>query len=114
MITLPWPDARLSPNRRYDRRRLIGIRRIAKDTAWALVNEQRLSMRPGPLELKLTFQPPDRRKRDLDNLYSTFKAYQDGIFEALGLDDSLIARVILLRGAVVVKGGMVIVELSEI
>jgi len=77
-----------------------------------LTRESRLVLLETDLQIKITFCPPDKRRRDLDNLYATFKAYQDGIFEALGLDDCLIDRVILQRGELV-KDGCVIVELKE-
>jgi crossover junction endodeoxyribonuclease RusA len=105
-LLLPWPDPHLSPNKRHDLRALTGYRRIAHDQGWAAVNERRLSLSAVPLQISLEFHPPDRRRRDLDNLYSSFKAYQDGIFEALGLDDSLIQTVHLMRGKVC-QGGAV-------
>ena len=111
-IYFPWLDARLSPNKRIDRRALIGVKRDAKDLATLLTFESGLVLLDTDLQIKITFCPPDKRRRDLDNLYATFKAYQDGIFEALSLDDSLIDRVILQRGEKV-KDGYVIVELTE-
>ena len=111
-IFFPWLDARLSPNKRIDRRALIGVKQDAKLLAMALTRESRLVLLETDLQIKITFCPPDKRRRDLDNLYATFKAYQDGIFEAMGLDDCLIDRVILQRGEVV-KDGYVIVELTE-
>jgi len=111
-IYLPWLDSRLSPNKRIDRRALIGVKRDAKELAMMLTFESRLTLLETDLQIKITFCPPDKRRRDLDNLYATFKPYQDGIFEALSLDDSLIDRVILQRGEMV-KDGYVIVELTE-
>lgn len=111
-IYFPWLDSRLSPNKRIDRRALIGVKQDAKTLAMALTRESGLVLLEADLQIKVTFCPPDKRRRDLDNLYATFKAYQDGIFEALQMDDSLIDRVILQRGEVV-KDGYVIVELTE-
>lgn len=111
-IFLPWLDARLSPNKRIDRRALIGVKQDAKNLAMLITRDSRLVLLETDLQIKITFCPPDKRRRDLDNLYATFKAYQDGIFEALTLDDSLIDRVILQRGEVV-KKGCVVVELTE-
>jgi crossover junction endodeoxyribonuclease RusA len=111
-IFFPWLDSRLSPNKRIDRRALIGVKQDAKTLAMALTQESRLVLLETDLQIKITFCPPDKRRRDLDNLYATFKPYQDGIFEALRMDDSLIDRVILQRGEVV-KDGCVIVELTE-
>ena len=111
-IFFPWLDARLSPNKRIDRRALIGVKQDAKLLAMALTRESRLVSLETDLQIKITFCPPDKRRRDLDNLYATFKTYQDGVFEALNLDDCLIDRVILQRGEMV-KDGCVIVELAE-
>ena len=111
-IFFPWLDARLSPNKRIDRRALIGVKQDAKLLAMALTRESRLVLLETDLQIKITFCPPDKRRRDLDNLYATFKTYQDGVFEALNLDDCLIDRVILQRGEMV-KDGCVIVELAE-
>jgi len=111
-IFFPWLDSRLSPNKRIDRRALIAVKRDAKELAMLLTFESRLILIETDLQIKITFCPPDKRRRDLDNLYATFKPYQDGIFEALAMDDSLIDRVILQRGETV-KDGYVIVELEE-
>jgi len=111
-IFFPWLDSRLSPNKRIDRRALIVVKRDARLLAMALTWDSKIAVIETDLQIKITFCPPDKRRRDLDNLYATFKAYQDGIFEALALDDSLIDRVILQRGEVV-ENGCVIVELKE-
>jgi crossover junction endodeoxyribonuclease RusA len=111
-IFFPWLDSRLSPNKRIDRRALIGVKQDAKSLAMFLTRESRLVLLETDLQIKITFCPPDKRRRDLDNLYATFKPYQDGIFEAMGLDDCLIDRVILQRGELV-KDGCVVVELKE-
>lgn len=111
-IFFPWLDSRLSPNKRIDRRALITVKREAKELATLLTFESGLVLLETDLQIKITFCPPDKRRRDLDNLYATFKPYQDGIFEALALDDCLIDRVILQRGEFV-KDGYVIVELTE-
>jgi len=64
----------------------------------------------GSVLMEVKMYPPDRRKRDLDN---HMKALQDAIVKA-GLleDDSLINQLFIYRGEVV-KGGLIVVELSE-
>lgn len=37
--------------------------------------------------VRCDFYPPDRRKRDFQNMPATVKAHLDGIAEALGVDD---------------------------
>jgi crossover junction endodeoxyribonuclease RusA len=122
MMVFPWPDSRLSPNKRIDRRQLIAVKGEAKKQAYAITREMLTIVIDGvsfvtkardmDLQLTLTFYPPDRRKRDLDNLYATFKAYQDGMFLALGIDDCKIERVILQRGNPI-PGGQVFVQIVE-
>ena len=112
MMYFPWPDPRLSPNKRIDRRALIGVKQAAKNEAFYITKQSGVIVLDTDWQLKLTFCPPDRRKRDLDNLYASFKAYQDGMMELLGVDDSRIERVILQRGSVV-EYGKVIVEIKE-
>lgn len=41
----------------------------------------------GRVCLAVTFYPPVTRERDRDNLIASFKAHQDGIADALGIDD---------------------------
>ena len=65
----------------------------------------------GALALSLTFCPPDRRRRDLDNLLAAMKADFDGVSQALGIDDQLFEPLTLRRGDVV-KGGVVVLEVG--
>lgn len=112
MMFFPWPDPRLSPNKRIDRRALVSVKQVAKESAYYITKYSDTVVLDTDLQLTLTFCPPDKRKRDLDNLYASFKAYQDGMMELLGVDDSRIDRVTLKRGAVVAEG-KVIVEIKE-
>ena len=63
------------------------------------------------LQLWITAFPPDKRKRDLDNVLK-------GLFDALeksGLfnDDQQIDKITLERGARVVPGGLISMEIKE-
>lgn len=113
IMIFPFPDSRLSPNKRIDRRALIGVKQSAKNEAFYITKQSGETLLNTALKLTLTFCPPDKRKRDLDNLYASFKPYQDGMMDTLGVDDSRIARVVLQRGYVV-EAGEVIVELCEV
>jgi crossover junction endodeoxyribonuclease RusA len=66
-----------------------------------------------PLHQFLTFCPPDHRRRDIDNLLSSSKAFIDGIFLALGVDDSNVRRTTLEMGKKV-KGGQTVVTIEVI
>ena len=92
-ITLPWPNAALSPNAR-DRWGQIRAKKSAKNYAWGMT---KAAMGPlgityqswsGPTHVTLTFHPAIDRARDLDNLIASHKAALDGIASALGVDDT--------------------------
>ena len=40
------------------------------------------------ISIAYTFCPPDKRKRDLSNFVASMKGAEDGIADALGVDDS--------------------------
>lgn len=96
LISLPWPDKRLSPNARSHWSRTSRVKRNARQEAALLA---RAALGPGvkaigvelaeggSIPVKITFYPPDRRFRDDDNMIASFKAARDGIADALGIDD---------------------------
>ena len=91
-FTVPWPPKELSPNARKHwavRSRKAKVYR-AQCFAYArnALAQSDLELQ-GRLVLALVFCPPDRRKRDDDNLVAAFKSGRDGIADALGIDDSL-------------------------
>lgn len=45
-----------------------------------------------PMRLRLAIFPPDNRIRDMDNAVGALKSYQDGVFDYLEMNDSLIKR----------------------
>jgi crossover junction endodeoxyribonuclease RusA len=115
-IILPWPPKELSPNARVNWRRLRGngsLGETYKRTAWALAKEAKLALPPGDtwVSLNITFCPPDRRRRDLDNMFSSIKAGLDGICKAGGFDDSRFGTVTLTTGEPV-KNGKVAVRIE--
>jgi crossover junction endodeoxyribonuclease RusA len=92
-VSIPWPPRELSPNAREDRRAIAGIRKRYRQTAWALVlsGKGKIAAWKQPesgLHLSIVFCPPDKRKRDLDNMLASIKSVLDGIADALGVDDS--------------------------
>lgn len=114
-IHLPWPDRALSPNARGHWTKKSRATSDAKSLAYYITYDQKgglaLSRYDGPIQAVITFSPPDRRRRDRDNMIASFKAYQDGIALATGADDS--RWVPTYHVADPVKGGEVIVTLSE-
>lgn len=113
-ITLDWPDKVLSPNARIHWARKAKAVKLARQAAWVAVLEHRAAARAigaqGRAVLNIEFCPPDKRRRDLDNLIASSKALNDGIADALGIDDSQF--VLTYRMGRPVKGGAVRVMVS--
>jgi crossover junction endodeoxyribonuclease RusA len=110
-VTLPWPDRRLSPNARVHWAEKAKRVRQARQTAWALARSAGLSVPDTrPLPVRVTFHPPDRRRRDRDNMVSCAKAICDGIADAIGVDDALWEPTYSV--AEPRKGGAVVVEIA--
>lgn len=62
-----------------------------------------------PLQLFIEVYPPDKRKRDLDNI---IKVLQDAIFDGLHLDDSMVTTLAVTRKEMI-KHGKVIVHFNR-
>ena len=113
VVTLPWPDAILSPNARpHWAPKAKAVKMARLDTAWSV--RAAFVTRPhwSHAVVSLTFNPPDRRRRDLQNCIASAKALVDGIADALGIDDSKFdCRYVMGEP---VKGGAVRVEIRPI
>jgi crossover junction endodeoxyribonuclease RusA len=115
-IELPWPNAALSPNARGHWAKMARFKKGARELAhWtALEAGARYAVlcpfAPEAPTITVTFCPPDKRRRDLDNAIASFKSAQDGIADALGIDDSRWA--VSYAWGDVVPGGRVIVSLN--
>ena len=115
-IELPWPPAELSPNSREHWTVKNKVAQEAKDYAYYETLSHRFGdwFMPETIAAIYTFHPPDDyRRRDTDNFLSRCKAYQDGIFAALDIDDSTI-RETTIRWGEVTPGGKVVVRLEEL
>lgn len=112
-VTLPWPDKALSPNARVHWAKKHKVTNSAKEIAWyAARGFERSIAVAKKAQASVTFHPPDKRKRDLDNMLASCKAYFDGIATATGCDDS--KWDISIKRAEPIKGGRVVVELSVV
>lgn len=89
-ITLPWPDRALSPNARgHWSKRHKAAKKAREWARWKVLAAAPWSIpADGRLHLWICFFPPDRRRRDDDNLIAMVKPYRDGLADALGIDDS--------------------------
>lgn len=112
-LELPWPSSKLLPNARSP-----GAWRIKQGAAKAYRADCDIVCRAAGLRrtgedrahLTLRFCPPDRRRRDLDNMLASFKQGIDAIAAAIGIDDCHFGFT-LLRGEPV-KGGTVRVSIE--
>ena len=118
-IVLPWPDAKLNPNRSKGAHwaSTSALRKAAKGDAIALtvqaLHETGIVWTgfSGIVALSITFVQPDKRARDRDNLLAALKPALDGIAQAIGVNDSQFDPITIRReyGS---KPGSVIVEVA--
>ena len=114
-IRLPWPPKELSPNARVHWAKKSGKAKRYRQDALMLARPA-VSRCPAALcadtyRLSLTFHPPDRRRRDLDNMLASIKAGIDGIADALGVDDQHFS--LRLERGEPTKGGEVVAVITE-
>src|SRR3546814_5360792 len=85
-ILLPWPYRSLSPNARLHWRRVAEVKKLAKrDAFYATKAERNQKIDAMAVSARVTFFPPDRRARDIDNMIASMKASFDGISDAIGI-----------------------------
>jgi crossover junction endodeoxyribonuclease RusA len=91
VFELEWPDQAVSPNTgAHFMTKHRAKKKIRADTKYAVMEVLRKAdhqLPDGVVTLKVLFRPSARSRSDKDNLIATFKAYQDGIADALGIDD---------------------------
>lgn len=92
ILDLPWPSPDLSPNARAHWAVTAKAKKLARKDACtatkaAISAHGKPDLGEGRIPVRITFYPPDRRRRDDDNMVGSFKAYRDGIADALGVDD---------------------------
>jgi len=110
-VPLPWPPRVLSPNSRVHWAAQVTPRKAYRRDAWALTRALMDRSKPKATpQINVTFCPPDNRARDLDNCIASFKAAQDGIADALQINDATF-RPAYAFGPVE-RGGRVIVTLN--
>ncbi|MEY4783249.1 MAG: hypothetical protein RIR41_1184, partial [Pseudomonadota bacterium] len=74
-LTLPWPPSELSPNKRNHWVKSAKLKASYRNRCRIEALMQQPNRVPaGPLSLLLEFVPPDRRRRDRDNLLASMKA----------------------------------------
>lgn len=112
VVSLPWPPRAASPNARAHwatvhraRSKYRADARILAIAAGAIDFSRTL---PKGVALRVTLRvyPPDKRRRDWDNIIASLKSGLDGIADALGIDDSLF-RLAIDMLPLPVKGGRI-------
>jgi crossover junction endodeoxyribonuclease RusA len=113
-LRLSWPSRPLWQNTRTHWAAESSAKAKSKREAWAVAVEAGLHAHAiqRPL-LRFTFHPPDRRKRDAHNMPATMKGAIDGIAHAMRMDDSVFLVVWPRQFAEPVKGGLVVVEITD-
>lgn len=112
MIILPWPAKELNPNARLHWSKKAKAAKVARQIAgWETVVSGHKIIWDGPIHLKITFYPPDNRRRDMDNLIASMKSANDGIADALKVNDSRFK--LHHKVGEMVKGGSVTVEVRQ-
>lgn len=114
-VVLPWPDWGISPNSRKHyqaKAKLVAEhRQIAKISSLAAMGFRNWVDADCIFSVWI-FCDPDKRKRDTGNIRAACKAYQDGVFDALKIDDSAIKPEYLHREGII-KGGQIELRLYE-
>jgi len=115
-VELDFPPAELFPNRAKGTHwgRLYKIRSDYREGSTWLAKHQIKGWKHqgGLIKLTITFDMPDKRKRDADNCLAAAKGALDGLADALFVNDQLFQPILIFR----VEGkkpGRLIVELEE-
>ena len=109
-VRLPWPPKELSPNARVHWARKAGVsQKYRQDACVLTLCEKKRHIEAACLHL--TFCPPDRRRRDLDNMLASIKAGIDGIADAIQVDDQYFT--LTLERGEPTKGGEVVAVITE-
>ena len=93
-ITLPWPSTKLSLNvRSHWAVRSAATRKARRDAFYATCEAappgvREAMSRAAGIRASAVFTPPVQRNHDQTNLQGRMKAYEDGIVDAIGIDDS--------------------------
>lgn len=94
-IILPYPSPNLSPNARVHWAKKAKSAKLAREAGRMATLAARPSDYGGeyPIAMRIIAYPPDKRRRDADNLLASLKSSLDGIADALKVDDSRFAPV---------------------
>jgi crossover junction endodeoxyribonuclease RusA len=111
IVTLDWPSQKSSMNSREHWSEKAASQKEQKHAAAMLCRHLPKCEREGDIPVKVVFFPPDKRRRDADNLLSSVKLSLDAIALQIGIDDSRFWPVTLVKEDVM-KPGAVLVTLD--
>lgn len=104
MITLAWPNRILHPNARpHWAAKAKAAKAYRHAAGWLTRASGDRVEGTGPVDVHITFYPPNKRSHDLDGCLSAIKNGLDGIADALGVDDSRFT--LRIEKGAVIKGG---------
>ena len=87
-IFLPFPPKELSPNARLHWAAKAKVKKAYREACFYEAKLQAVkSMRNELLKVHIVFFPPDKRKRDWDNMLAAAKSGLDGLADAIKVDD---------------------------
>jgi crossover junction endodeoxyribonuclease RusA len=89
VIYLRFPPKALSPNARLHWRAVARTKKIYRHECFIEAKRQGVLKMASSEKVKvsLVFYPPDKRKRDWDNMLAACKSGLDGLADAMGVDD---------------------------
>lgn len=106
-LEIPYPYKELSPNARVHHMVLHRKKKSYKNLVYWLVKDSKLQ---ADVNMKIVWHPRTK-SADLDNFIASFKAGQDGISQAWGLDD--VHFNFNYEKGKSVRGGKVILHVNE-
>jgi crossover junction endodeoxyribonuclease RusA len=116
-IELDFPPAELFPNRAKGTHwgKLYKLRSDYRENSTWLAKHQIKNWKHqgGNIKLTITFEMPDKRKRDADNCLAAAKGALDGLADALFVNDQLFQPILIYRQEGV-KPGKLIVDIEEL
>lgn len=111
-VTLAWPPKELSPNARLHWSKVAKAKQAYRQYCWASAMEAGLHQyglrTVGDIHLTMTFVPPDKRGRDMDNMFASMKAGLDGLADCLKVNDQRFVFTLIKADQI---GGYVTVEI---
>ena len=113
-ILLPWPSKDLSPNSRVHWRVKADAVKKARLDAWhitLLAIPKVWHIPSGQIDVHTIFHPPNKRRYDMDNLIARMKGANDGIADALKVDDYRFKLSFEIGESI--KGGQVEITIAE-